>query len=57
MRAVQGSERLRVNPMACDIGHMQDECDGDAAKLDPEDAACGELTSSIDGLFERTSLE
>lgn len=57
MRAVQGCERLHVNPIACSIGHMQDECDGDAAKLDPEDAACEELTSAIDGLFGRTSLE
>jgi hypothetical protein len=52
-RALHGCDRLRLNPITCDIGHVHEETEVERS----EDSDCDGLSSSISRLMKSTSLD
>ena len=55
MRAINGSERLRLNPVACGLGHFGDEVENVTSE-DVEEEDCRQLASSVERLMRSTAL-
>jgi len=55
IRALYGSERLRLNPMACGLSHRYDEVE-EVTSMEHEDADCEGQTAAIERLMKNTML-